>query len=1024
MPLNSKNNPKPSITISNEIVIKVTEEFVDLTGYYKEELLGKSYKELSKTLKTNFFDKFESISDEMSVYIFTKSLEPREVIISKNIDHDKTNILYFFHEKENSRIENKFLYAEQLCFDNKYGIAIYSAPDIALLKANEKYINYLDEPFNRKENCIGKTIGEIVKDFNENKIREKWTNVISKGETCYVKDFMSGRHGTGVTYFDSSIVPIYENGKVKYYIENRIDVTDRMRNKVVIEAQAAEIERRDKKIEAIMDLADEQISIFDKSGRLIKISKVILELFQANKISNINDIKDEIMIFDVNKNKIQFEESKFSYIEKGKEINNYRVIIGTRNFEKHVVISGKPIFDRKGNFERYVLLIDDITESVQAKIIEEQKNKLEAIIRNMSDGLFTIDKEGDINILNSSAKDFFCNIGLVNKISENLLKVKFYDSNDNIISPENMPSYRVLRGEKVNGYRMTLKRNGLEYHFNVSGSPLYDEGGDIAKALLCTRNITEQINSNAIIKMQKKQLEAVIENISDAIYIADKEGKIILMNAEGRSFLSDSYAVKNVEDFNATKQAFDTSGNEIHVENLSLKCALRGEKIRNRTVIIRRLDKELTIRVNSTPIYDTSGNLIMALACYHDITDLAEKEKIIVEKYRQLELLKEEAEIANKIKSLFLDNMSHEIRTPMNGIFGTIQLLEKTPMSEEQSKYITLLKNSGNKLLTIINNILDISKIEAGIHKLNDGKFSLKKITDDIYTNLLESGNSKGLEIRYYFDPDAEFIVIGDELKLKQILDNLISNAVKFTEKGYISFRVTKVLSDNDYVKIKFTIADTGIGIDERFKSKIFGIFSQGDISVNKKYTGTGLGLSISKQLAMMMNGKISFESTLGEGSTFMFTCSFKKSDYYEKNIEVMNDNKISGEDKINNLWINKSILCIETNSIDKEVMESIVERKGCKYIHAYNINEALKILKRNYVDLILIDMKLDELEDFEKIKKMRISRVEGKNIPIIGMSSYTIMENREILMNLGIDQCISKPFNVEEIYNIFEIYL
>lgn len=113
--------------------------------------------------------------------------------------------------------------------------------------------------------------------------------------------------------------------------------------------------------------------------------------------------------------------------------------------------------------------------------------------------------------------------------------------------------------------------------------------------------------------------------------------------------------------------------------------------------------------------------------------------------------------------------------------------LKKTPMSEEQSKYITLLKNSGNKLLTIINNILDISKIEAGIHKLNDGKFALKKITDDIYTNLLESGNSKGLEIRYYFDPNAEFIAIGDELKLKQILDNLISNAVKFTEKGYIS---------------------------------------------------------------------------------------------------------------------------------------------------------------------------------------------------------------------------------------------
>ncbi|NYC76923.1 PAS domain-containing protein [Clostridium beijerinckii] len=508
MPLNSKRNQEASITISNEIVIKVSEEFVDLTGYYKEELLGKSYKELSKILKSDFCDEFGSVSDEIDIYIFTKSLEPREVIISKKIDHEKMNILYFFYEKENSRIENKFLYAEQLCLDNRYGIGIYSAPDLTLLKANEKYIYYMDEPFNRKENCIGKSIEEIAKDFKEDKIREKWISVIKTGKTGYVKDFMSDRHGTGATYFDSAIVPIYEDGKVKYYIENRIDVTDRIRNKMVIKAQAAEIERRDKKIEAIMDLADEQISIFDKSGRLIKISKVILELFQANKISNINDIKDEIIIFDVNKNKIEFEESKFSYIEKGKEINNYRVIIGTRNLEKHVVISGRPIFDRKGNFERYVLIIDDITEKVQAKIIEEQKNKLEAIIRNMSEGLFTIDKEGNINILNSSAKDFFYNIELANKISENLLKVKFYDSNDNIIKPENLPSYRVLKGEKINEYRMTLKRKGLEYHFNVSGSPLYDEDGDIVKALLCTRNVTEQVNSNTIIKMQKKAIRS------------------------------------------------------------------------------------------------------------------------------------------------------------------------------------------------------------------------------------------------------------------------------------------------------------------------------------------------------------------------------------------------------------------------------------------------------------------------------------------------------------------------------------
>jgi PAS domain S-box-containing protein len=438
-----------------------------------------------------------------------------------------------------------------------------------------------------------------------------------------------------------------------------------------------------------------------------------------------------------------------------------------------------------------------------------------------------------------------------------------------------------------------------------------------------------------------------------------------------------------------------------------------------------RLDKHgnaLCLLVSASPIYDADGIFSGVVAIYKDITDRKLIEKELQEKCEQLELLKQKAEDANKAKSIFLANMSHEIRTPMNGILASIQLLKLECVNEEQTKYIKILNESANIMLSVINNLLDISKIESGTFKLNNESFNLKETINNIYNNLLITGNLKGLEVSYYLDPNIEFEIIGDELRLKEILSNLISNAVKFTDEGYVSFRVKLISNDDSNEKVEFRVKDSGIGIDEDFKEKIFNDFSQGNLSAGKKYMGTGLGLAISKQFATLMNGDICFESSGGKGSTFIFTCEFKKSKKKKQNLKI--NHTADEKTTINKVEHDKVILCVEDNLINQEVMEGIIKNKGYNYIAAYNGNEALNILKNNKVDLILMDVQMPELNGFETTKIIREEELDGKHIPIVAMTAYAMREDKDKCMQADMDDYIVKPFDIEKLYEIMEFYL
>jgi PAS domain S-box-containing protein len=566
-----------------------------------------------------------------------------------------------------------------------------------------------------------------------------------------------------------------------------------------------------------------------------------------------------------------------------------------------------------------------------------------------------------------------------------------------------------------------LNKNGNLIDVSITMSPLYDCCGKFTGVVGIYKDISEKLRLQEQLKESEELLRFALKggkfgvwdwniktnNLNDPYlfrvflgYDSDEVGKTI----------DDFFSKVHPDDVSIVKKKLDKhfKGEEYVVE-YRMKCK------NNEYKWIRSKGKIHT--------WSDDGNPLRMIGTNEDITDKKLIEKELQDKCNQLVKLKEVAEDANKAKSKFLANMSHEIRTPMNGVYTILQLLQSTDLNNKQIRYVDLISESLHNLNEIIDDILDLSKIEAGKITLNEEPFNLRNTIKSIYDNLLFTGNSKGLEISYYLDPNIDFQIISDELKIKQIINNLISNAIKFTSKGYISFR-TKILSNNgDSAKIEFKIKDTGIGIKDELKDKLFQSFSQGDISTSKKFKGTGLGLSISKQLADLLNGEITYESKLGQGSTFIFTCDFKK---YKTNIDHVKEDYTTSNDitEINKQNQKYTILCVEDNIINQEVMGSIISSRGYRYLPAYNGRETLDILKESKVDLVLMDIQLPELNGFQVTEMIRKEIDNECKLPIIAITAYAMSEDKDKCIEAGMVDYISKPFNIEELYKVLEKHL
>ncbi|HEX3007506.1 MAG TPA: PAS domain S-box protein [Bacteroidales bacterium] len=641
-----------------------------------------------------------------------------------------------------------------------------------------------------------------------------------------------------------------------------------------------------------------------------------------------------------------------------------------------------------------------------------EKEKFKGLFNNIQDGILIYSTDGKILEMNNSLLDMYG----ISRSSVFVNKLEDFSIMERNGLPEG------IEDEVKWQYEAKAKRfdNQDEFYIEVMLSPI--EYGEQEAVLANIRNITQRRENEEALRQSEEKYRSLIESSPAAIFIIESD-RFLYINPAGAKSLGytvdeligrDMYSLLAPGFLDKSKKRVTRAiGNR---ENPPVEFKFRkadGTYIWAETVSI------------PFAYYGSNSVLIMGF----DITERKKAEELILQKNieiekrnfeyallnKQLKKAKEKAEESDRLKSAFLSNMSHEIRTPMNAILGFSDLLIKASLTEKKkAEYIGIINSSGNQLLSLINDIIDISKIESNQIVID---YSSQLNLLDLFKHLfiLFDSKARGRQIRLEYNvelDDKQCTVYLDEIRLKQVLSNLIGNALKFTHDGFIRFNVA--LENGELL---FSVEDSGIGIESHQQAIIFERFRQADGSTTRDYGGTGLGLSISKALVELMGGKIWLSSVYGKGTTFYFTLPYHSIE--PKHREPIHEDGDYAKDRS---WTGKTILLVEDEEVNIYFLQELLEPTGVTLLVARNASEAYALLASTpKINLILLDIKIQEVDGYEIAKVIKRSHPD---VPIVAQTAYALAEERKKILESRFDDYISKPINNNIMFNVLSRYL
>ncbi|TAE26833.1 MAG: PAS domain S-box protein [Cytophagales bacterium] len=590
---------------------------------------------------------------------------------------------------------------------------------------------------------------------------------------------------------------------------------------------------------------------------------------------------------------------------------------------------------------------------------------------------------------------------------------------------------QAFRGVPQN-FELRFDTNDRETWLDFQLNPILLSSGAIEEVSGIARDITNRKRAEIVTRQSEEKFRGIFENLQDIYCRVDREGRVTMISPSVYKRMG--YTPEEVLGQDVTQYFVDQSA--IHRAMIRL---VRNRSLRNFEVTLRRKDgSERQFMFNMLLLQDESGHPSVVAVLARDITELKRQAAELVK-------AKEEAERSLKVKERFLANMSHEIRTPMNGVIGMIDLLTDTPLDDEQRDYVRTIKRSSETLLNILNDILDLSKIEAGKMQLHEAPIAFREVFDKLTALFGQQAASKNNRLTYTLADDLPTFVIADQTRLLQILSNLTSNAIKFTENGDVRVVASLVGKKGKFNRIRVEVRDSGIGISAENQKLLFNSFSQVDESSRKSFGGTGLGLAISKELALLMKGEVGVNSVVGQGSTFWFVIELK-----ETAISPTQQSSEMAEVTLVNFFKDQHprVLLVDDNATNRKVAGEILRKAGCDVTTAASGPEAIVDVGRwmldrsaeavgfttggipnptasadrsniqhptSPFDVIFMDIQMPDMDGVETTRNLR-EQFGSSLPPIVAMTAYSMREDRERFISQGLDDYIAKPIRAQSL--------